>query len=261
MLIDPLGTDDGDVVAFFASSPFTALLQQRGVATLHAAAVATEAGAVMLLGRSGIGKSSLAAALVERGYPLLADDVTGVMLDAGGRPVALPAFAHQRLWGHPGRDALARAGAVEGAAEVGEVLGAVATGLRRAAACVRRLRAGSQPLPGHRHRARVARQRLLVAVEKHPPPAGDERDGTTPRAFPRRHRDGAASAGGADDEATVSVLAGRAGGPRRGAPARTRGRRPRTKTPYPVHEETSTSSALTHHHTLGESHQPATRSG
>ena len=100
MLIDPLGTDDGDVVAFFASSPFTALLQQRGVATLHAAAVATEAGAVLLLGRSGIGKSSLAAALVERGYPLLADDVTGVMLDAGGRPVALPAFAHQRLWAH-----------------------------------------------------------------------------------------------------------------------------------------------------------------
>ena len=70
------------------------------MATLHAAAVATEVGAVLLLGRSGIGKSSLAAALVERGYPLLADDVTGVMLDAGGRPVALPAFAHQKLWAH-----------------------------------------------------------------------------------------------------------------------------------------------------------------
>ena len=91
MLVDPLGTDDGEVVAFFASSPFTALLQQRGVATLHAASVATKAGAVLLLGRSGIGKSSLAAALVERGYPLLADDVTGVTLDAGGRPVVLPA--------------------------------------------------------------------------------------------------------------------------------------------------------------------------
>ena len=97
--MEPLGADDG-VAAFFVSSPLTVLLQQRGVATLHAAAVATGAGAVLLLGRSGIGKSSLAAALVERGWPLLADDVTGVMTDAGGRPVALPGFPRLRLWAH-----------------------------------------------------------------------------------------------------------------------------------------------------------------
>ena len=98
VLIEPLGTEDGSVADFFPGTPFTALLQQRGVATLHAAAVATGAGAVLLLGRSGIGKSSLAAALVERGWALLADDVTGVILDAGGRPVALPGFSHQRLY-------------------------------------------------------------------------------------------------------------------------------------------------------------------
>ena len=100
VLVEPLGSDEDDVVAFFASSPFTALLQQRGVVTLHAAAVKSEAGAVLLLGRSGIGKSSLAAALVERGFPLVADDVTGVVLDAGGGPIALPAFSRQRLWAH-----------------------------------------------------------------------------------------------------------------------------------------------------------------
>ena len=100
VLIEPLEGDDEVVGLFCVGLPFTILLQQRGVATLHAAAVATEAGAVLLLGRSGIGKSSLAAALVERGYPLLADDVTGVALDAGGRPVALPALLPQRLWAH-----------------------------------------------------------------------------------------------------------------------------------------------------------------
>ena len=100
VLIEPLGGGDDDVAAFFTGSPLPVLLQQRGVATLHAAAVATGAGAVLLLGASGIGKSSLAAALVERGFPLLADDVTGVALDAGHRPVALPAFARQRLWAH-----------------------------------------------------------------------------------------------------------------------------------------------------------------
>ena len=56
----------------------------------------------LLLGRSGIGKSSLAAALVERGWPLLADDVTGVVPGAGGHPagghpMALPGFSRQRL--------------------------------------------------------------------------------------------------------------------------------------------------------------------
>ena len=100
VLVEPLRGSEDDVVTFFASSPFTVLLQQRGVLTLHAAAVKTEAGAALLFGRGGIGKSSLAAALVERGYPLVADDVTGVVPGAEGRPVALPAFPRQRLWAH-----------------------------------------------------------------------------------------------------------------------------------------------------------------
>ena len=100
VLIEPLGGNEDDVAAFFTSSAFTVLLQQRGVVTLHAAAVAAKAGAVLLLGRSGVGKSSLAVALVERGHPLLADDVTGVVLGAGGRAMALPGFARQRLWVH-----------------------------------------------------------------------------------------------------------------------------------------------------------------
>ena len=95
--VAPLGGDDADVAAFLAGTPFTALLQQRGVLTLHAASVATDHGAVLLLGRSGIGKSSLAAALVERGFPLIADDVTGVAV-ADDRAMALPAFASLRLW-------------------------------------------------------------------------------------------------------------------------------------------------------------------
>ena len=100
VLIEPLGGDADDVAAFFVDTPLTVLLQQRSVVTLHAAGIATEAGAVLLLGRSGIGKSALAAALVERGSALLADDVTGIVPDAGGRPLALPAFPRQRLWAH-----------------------------------------------------------------------------------------------------------------------------------------------------------------
>ena len=94
--VEPLGGDPADIAVFLVGF-WAVLLQQRGVATLHAAAVRTPAGAVLLLGRSGHGKSSLAAALVERGHALLADDVTGVVL-RGGRATALPAFAGLRLW-------------------------------------------------------------------------------------------------------------------------------------------------------------------
>ena len=97
ILIEPYG-DTADIAAFCVPSVFSILLQQRGVVTLHAATVETEAGAVLLLGKSGTGKSSLAAALVERGASLLADDVTGLVLDESGRAMALPGFPAQRLW-------------------------------------------------------------------------------------------------------------------------------------------------------------------
>ena len=110
--IEPLGGDHVDIAAFFMGL-WAVLLQQRGVVTLHAAAIATTAGAVLLLGGSGHGKSSLAAALVERGHALLADDVTGLVMSAG-RATALPSFASLRLWKqtleklHPSPEVLSR---------------------------------------------------------------------------------------------------------------------------------------------------------
>ena len=97
VLVEPYGGGN-DVGVFLIGPVFAAVLQQRGVMTFHAAAIETGAGAVLFLGRSGDGKSSLLAELVKRGYPILADDVAGVVLDADGRPVALPAFPCLRLW-------------------------------------------------------------------------------------------------------------------------------------------------------------------
>ena len=98
ILVEPRGGGDSDLGVFLAGPVFAALLQQRGIVTLHASAVATEAGAVLLLGGSGSGKSSLAAALVARGCALMADNVTGVFLDGNGHAVALPAFPGVCLW-------------------------------------------------------------------------------------------------------------------------------------------------------------------
>ena len=98
VLVEPRGGGDREVGVFLAGPVFAALLQQRGVVTLHAGAVEVGPGAVLLAGGPGRGKSSLLAALVARGYAMLADDVTGVVLDGGGRPTALPAFPALRLW-------------------------------------------------------------------------------------------------------------------------------------------------------------------
>ena len=62
----------------------------------HLGAVDLEEACAALLRRSGDGKSSLAAALVERGHALVADDVAAVVLN-GTQAIALPGFAALRL--------------------------------------------------------------------------------------------------------------------------------------------------------------------
>ena len=96
--VESCGGSDHEVGVFLTGPVFAALLRQRNVVAFHASAIETDVGAVLFAGRSGSGKSSLLAALVDRGYAMLADDVTGVVLDAGGRAVALSAFPGTRLW-------------------------------------------------------------------------------------------------------------------------------------------------------------------
>lgn len=60
------------------SSLIPSLLVEAGELLLHAAAVRTEAGAVVVCGPSGRGKSTLAAVLDALGMPMLAEDVVAV---------------------------------------------------------------------------------------------------------------------------------------------------------------------------------------
>ena len=52
---------------------------------------------MLFAGASGNGRSTLLATLVARGYPMLADDVSGIVLDAEGRATVVPAFPSVRL--------------------------------------------------------------------------------------------------------------------------------------------------------------------
>ena len=132
--VEPRGGGDHEMGIVLASRVLGALLQQRGVITFHASAVETDAGAVLFMGSSGSGKSSLLAALVERGYAMLADNVAGVVPDAGGGVVALSAFPCAQL----------RADALDALGWWGRARGAMREGLERYLVAVDRFRDAPQ---------------------------------------------------------------------------------------------------------------------
>lgn len=73
------------------------VLRLRGTTCLHASAVAIDGQAIVLVGRSGAGKSSTAAALAQRGYAVLSDDVVA-LADFGTSFAVHPAYPRLRLW-------------------------------------------------------------------------------------------------------------------------------------------------------------------
>jgi serine kinase of HPr protein (carbohydrate metabolism regulator) len=72
---------------------FGILFHQRQQIVLHASAVRVAGKAVLFYGSSGTGKSTLAAALAQRGYPLIADDVCTVTAETRARPWCIPTAA------------------------------------------------------------------------------------------------------------------------------------------------------------------------
>lgn len=89
--------DDAAVRLYLLGSVFGALLHQRGQVILHGSAVETAHGAMIFVGRSGIGKSTTAAAFSRRGHRVLADDVcTLTSVDAVTH--VPPGLAHVKLW-------------------------------------------------------------------------------------------------------------------------------------------------------------------
>lgn len=100
----PTTTTDSQLELFLQGLPLATYYVHRQCLTLHAAALATPKGAILLAGHSATGKSTLAAALVARGYPLLADEITPLAIQPGARLDVQPVPTCLYLW----RDALAK---------------------------------------------------------------------------------------------------------------------------------------------------------
>lgn len=73
------------------------LLHLRGMMVLHASAVAVSGQGAAFLGNKGIGKSTLAAALIAAGHRLLADDLLAVRFRGLGKPLVVPGFPQLKL--------------------------------------------------------------------------------------------------------------------------------------------------------------------
>lgn len=77
-----------------------ALLFQRGLVPLHGNTVVNSHGAAMLVGKVRAGKSATTFALLERGYRLVADDISGVSFEGKetNEPRVVPGFPRLKLW-------------------------------------------------------------------------------------------------------------------------------------------------------------------
>jgi HPr Serine kinase C-terminal domain len=93
-------SDEGaaDISIFILGTVFGILLHQREQIVLHASAVRVNGRAVLFCGSSGAGKSTLAAALAQRGYPLVTDDFCTLTIDEAGTPLVYPDGRQLKLW-------------------------------------------------------------------------------------------------------------------------------------------------------------------
>jgi len=87
-----------DIPIFLLGTVFGILLHQREQIVLHASTVRVNGRAVLFCGSSGAGKSTIAAALAQRGYPLVTDDVCTLTIDGRGAPLVHPDGRQLKLW-------------------------------------------------------------------------------------------------------------------------------------------------------------------
>ena len=76
---------------------FGLLLHLRGLLVLHASALMLDAGAVILLGDKGAGKSTTAAAMIAADLKLMSDDLVVIRRDDGGQFTVLPSYPQLKL--------------------------------------------------------------------------------------------------------------------------------------------------------------------
>ncbi len=85
------------VVSLLLGSVLGRVLLLRGVLCLHASVISINGKAIAIIGPSTAGKSTTAAALAQRGFSVLTEDITALKYD-GSRFWVQPGYPRLRLW-------------------------------------------------------------------------------------------------------------------------------------------------------------------
>jgi len=93
----PEGFSVEDAAAYILGPVLGLLLRLRGVASLHASAIAFENYAIAFAGPEGAGKSTTAAALAGLGRAVISDDIVALS-ERDGAFYVCPAYPHLSLW-------------------------------------------------------------------------------------------------------------------------------------------------------------------
>lgn len=86
-----------DTATYLLGPIFGFLMRLRGFICLHASAVVIDNSASLFVGPAGAGKSTLAAAFAQLGYPVVSDDIA-VIVDHGDHFLVRQAYPRVRLW-------------------------------------------------------------------------------------------------------------------------------------------------------------------
>ena len=98
IIVDPVPEADEQALRLSLLGPALALiLLQRGRLVLHGSAIAVSGSAVAFVGGNGWGKSTIAAALHNRGHHMVTDDVMATDIGSGC-PMVIPSFPQFKLW-------------------------------------------------------------------------------------------------------------------------------------------------------------------
>lgn len=98
IIVEPYSDAASNIVrVFLLGSAMGAVLHQRGRWPLHGSAIATDRGAVIFVGVSGNGKSTLAGAFHKRGYRTISDDVSALSLSRKGIAQLWPGYPRIKL--------------------------------------------------------------------------------------------------------------------------------------------------------------------
>jgi hypothetical protein len=99
IIVSPVKGSSEDIIRLYIlGTCMGAILLHRKILPLHGSAIAIEGKAYAFVGDSGAGKSTIASALLRKGYQLLSDDVIPVSMSKENIPMVTPAYPQQKLW-------------------------------------------------------------------------------------------------------------------------------------------------------------------